>query len=350
MQEIPCLNRRNFLRGTSTVTAVTLVAPNLLTSREKTKVITVGEGKYIYEVEHDWGKLPEGHLYGNASHGVTVDKSGLVYVTHQGRPASIFVFEPSGKFIKAMGKEHLGSGHGIDVREEDGTEYLYLSPSNSKLSFAKMTLDGEIVWQKGKKLLGKLSGKYSEKSRYRPTNASFSPNGGYFLGDGYGSNYLHQFDKNDRYLRTIGGTGTGNGQFRTPHGQWLDDRDGTPKLVVCDRANKRLQWFDMEGKHLKTLDGFLFPADIDVQGDLMLVSDLHARISLLDKNDKVITHLGDDLEWRKVALSRGFRGKRAQWKAGRFVHPHDACFDRDGNIYVVEWVSTGRVSKLRKVG
>ena len=39
-----------------------------------------------------------------------------------------------------------------------------------------------------------------------------------------------------------------------------------PKLAVCDRANKRLQWFDMDGKHLNTLDGFLFPADIDVTG------------------------------------------------------------------------------------
>jgi hypothetical protein len=29
--------------------------------------------------------------------------------------------------------------------------------------------------------------------------------------------------------------------WRTPHGQWLDARDGTPKLVVTDRANKRLQ-------------------------------------------------------------------------------------------------------------
>lgn len=78
-------------------------------------------------------------------------------------------------------------------------------------------------------------------------------------------------------------------------------------------------------------------------------SGLHARITLLDKEDKVITHLGDDPEWRKVALSKGFRGKRDQWKAGRFVHPHDACFDEDGNIFVAEWVSAGRVTKLRKV-
>ena len=81
----------------------------------------------------------------------------------------------------------------------------------------------------------------------------------------------------------------------------------------------------------------------------MLVPDLHGHITLLDKEDKAITHLGDDPEWCKVALRKGFRRKRDQWKAGRFVHPHDACFDKDGNIFVVEWVSTGRVAKLRKV-
>jgi hypothetical protein len=31
------------------------------------------------------------------------------------------------------------------------------------------------------------------------------------------------------------------------------------------------------------------------------------------------------------------------------VHPHDACFDRDGKIFVVEWVLTGRVTLLKRV-
>ena len=34
---------------------------------------------------------------------------------------------------------------------------------------------------------------------------------------------------------------------------------------------------------------------------------------------------------------------------GKFVCPHGACFDHAGNIFVVEWVEVGRVSKLRKV-
>ena len=144
--------------------------------------------------------------------------------------------------------------------------------------------------------------------------------------------------------------GKEDGQFRTPHGQWLDSRDGVPKLVVADRANERLQWFDMDGKHLKTLGGFLFPADIDISGDLMLVPDLHCRVTLLDKDNQVIVHLGDDAAWREKALA-GFkmRGQRENWQPGKFVHPHDACFDRAGNIFVTEWVATGRVTKLRKV-
>jgi len=34
---------------------------------------------------------------------------------------------------------------------------------------------------------------------------------------------------------------------------------------------------------------------------------------------------------------------------GKFLHPHDACFDRDGNIFVAEWVEGGRITKLRHV-
>jgi hypothetical protein len=31
------------------------------------------------------------------------------------------------------------------------------------------------------------------------------------------------------------------------------------------------------------------------------------------------------------------------------VHPHDACFDADGNIVVAEWVETGRITRLKHI-
>ena len=83
---------------------------------------------------------------------------------------------------------------------------------------------------------------------------------------------------------------------------------------------------------------------------MLLVPDLHARVSLFDKDNKPIVHLGDDPEWREKVLT-GFKVRQqpGEWQPGKFVHPHDACFDKDGNIFVVEWVQTGRVTLLRRV-
>ena len=64
-----------------------------------------------------------------------------------------------------------------------------------------------------------------------------------------------------------------------------------------------------------------------------------------------LAHLGDDEAWRKRVLD-GFKIRQqdpAQWPEGKFIHPHDACFDKDGNIFVAEWVTHGRVSLLRRV-
>jgi hypothetical protein len=352
-------SRRTFLKTAGAVAAAATLPTPFIHAADKagSKNVVIGTGEHKYECIHDWGlsNLPAGASYGNASHGVTIDEAGLIYITHnQGNPGSIFVFDPAGKFVKTLGDFHKkgkkSRGHGIDIRKENGEEFLYLAASDSSLGFVKMNLKGEIAWRRGLKELTAETGKYRRRSRYRVTNTSFSPDGGFFLGDGYGSSWIHQYDKDNKYIRSIGGNGTADGKFRTPHGQWLDDRDGTPKLVVADRANKRLQWFDMQGKHLKTLGGFLFPADIDTQGEVLMVPDLHCRITLLDKDDKVIVHLGDDEAWRKQALA-GFkmRGQRPKWQPGKFIHPHDACFDKDGNIFVTEWVSTGRVTKLRKV-
>jgi hypothetical protein len=348
----PNVSRRTFIKAS---TIATFAAPNLiLADKSGNKTVTVGTGEYTYECIHDWAKLPDGHTFGGASHGLTFDKQGSIYISHRGTPGSIFVFDPEGKFVRSMVNQFTKLGHGIDLREEDGEEFLYLAPADGtgKNGFAKVSLKGDLVWHKNKSTIDEDSGLYkSGKGRFRATNISFAPDGGYFLGDGYGSGYIHRYDKNDKYVSSFGGEGKTDGKFKTPHGQWLDDRDGIPKTVVCDRANKRLQWFDMDGNFLKKMDGFLFPADIDIQGDIMLIPDLHARITMLDKNNNVITQLGDDPHWRAQVLADNFkmRGQRDRWQPGKFVHPHDACFDKDGNIFVAEWVNTGRVTKLRRV-
>jgi hypothetical protein len=75
----------------------------------------------------------------------------------------------------------------------------------------------------------------------------------------------------------------------------------------------------------------------------LLIPDLAARVTLLDKNN-FLAHLGvgaDDYRQRRTL-------SREHFPPGRFVCPHGACSDEEGNIFVVEWVEIGRVSFLRK--
>ena len=90
------------------------------------------------------------------------------------------------------------------------------------------------------------------------------------------------------------------------------------------------------------------PANVDSYRNLLLVPELHARVTLLDENNKVVARLGDDVE-RVVKKKQVNRGNPKTWVNGKFVHPHDACFDNEGNILVAEWVATGRVTRLRRL-
>jgi hypothetical protein len=138
--------------------------------------------------------------------------------------------------------------------------------------------------------------------------------------------------------------------MKTPHGLWLDDRPGRkPALVVADRANFRLQYFTLDGEHIRFVNEVLFPAHFDIRGDVLLVPDLHARVSLFDRDNKPIVHLGDDPVWLAEVKKFAVRKDPKRWPAGKFIHPHDACFDKNGNIFVVEWVEPGRVTLLRHV-
>ena len=77
----------------------------------------------------------------------------------------------------------------------------------------------------------------------------------------------------------------------------------------------------------------------------MVVPELEARVSILDAKNAIIAHFGQGPDnFREVRLL-----DRSAFIPGQFVAPHGACFDHAGNIFVVEWVEVGRVTKLRKI-
>jgi hypothetical protein len=355
-------SRREFLATAAVSSATVLAVPAVLTAKKTDSPLVVGEGDYRYEVQHDWPQLPERYTW-QTTHNVAVDHSGCVYVIHEGKAElkdhpAIFVFDPEGKYIRSFGNQFQGGGHGIEIRAEGSQEYLYVCAYQHLKTFAKLDLQGETVWQRYAPMESgvyapeedtKPTGKWG-RDRFMPTNFSFLDDGGFLLADGYGAFYVHRYDKDGKWQSCFGGPGQGEGKFNTPHGVWVDRRAGRePAIVVCDRANNTLQYFTMDGKYLETLTGYGLPANAETWQNLLVIPELHARITLLDEKNEVVARLGDDVARITGEGGMQIRGDRNRWTAGKFVHPHDACFGQDGSIFVAEWVATGRVSRLRRL-
>jgi hypothetical protein len=336
-----------------------LAAPAILGAANKSgsRRPVIGSGDHSYEVFHDWGETPERIAYGN-THGVAEDSIGNIYIAHTVHAGSLsqdtlVVFDHKGRFIRSWGSEFKGGAHGLQIRKEGSTEYMYLvdtgkgrgsgiDPAHTWM--VKMTLKGEEVLRIGYPKESKL---YSNPgTKFSPTNVAFAPNGDIYLADGYGSYTISQYDSGGKYIRTFGGAGKEPGQLACPHGLIVDTRGKEPVLLVADRTNNRLQTFTLDGRHVGFSGGVNLPCHFAERNGVLLIPDLAARITLIDRQNRVIAHLGEDTSgtWQQLR-----KEQRTRFIPGKFVSPHGACFDQAGNIFVVEWVEVGRISKLRKI-
>ena len=338
-------SRRRFLK-TAAAGAAAFAAPRVFgDDKAGAKRPIVGSGEHTYEVIHDWGTPPDSIRYGN-THGVCEDAAGRIYVHHTVRAGSpsddtLVVFDADGKFVKSWGPEFKTGAHGLLISKEAGGEFLYLADQRRGV-VVKTDLDGKVVMTLGCPM---ESGHYEKAGDYHPTNGAIVPGtGDLYVSDGYGKNWIHRYDAKGTYKGSFGGPGKEAGQVSGPHGIYYDARGAEPAILVADRSNRRLQYFTLDGKHVRfTTDEMRSPCHFDTRGGVLLVPDLEARVTLLDKTDKLLAHLGDG---ENFAL----RDKpREAFLPGKFIAPHGACFDRAGNIFVVEWVEVGRVTKLRHV-
>src|SRR5580692_511419 len=194
--------RRNFLAAAGAIGAM---AP-FIKADDKTgkKYPILGEGDHKYECIHDWGELPSNIKYGN-THSVAEDAQGHIYVHHtvykdSPSPDSVVVFDEKGKFVRSWGAMFRGGAHGMHLRKEGKTEYLYFCDDKHGI-ITKRTMKGEEVWtlaypqdspiyQKGP---GSTGPGGAAGLNYRPTNIAIAPNGDFWVGDGYGSYYMFHY-------------------------------------------------------------------------------------------------------------------------------------------------------------
>ncbi|MCH2149611.1 MAG: 6-bladed beta-propeller [Phycisphaerales bacterium] len=307
------------------------------------RVEPVMTGPDVWTVVPDWGQSPELTI-GNTHGGVLIDHDGRVlYNTDTER--SILIHDADGAFVESVAGRFSGI-HGMQLRIEEEIPYLYAAHLPGK-QIVKLRMDGTHVWTIGVPM---ESGKYADDpNAYNPTAVAVAPDGRIFVADGYGRNWIHVFGPDLRYMKSFGGRGNGDGQFVTCHGMIIDTSSPTPMLIVCDRENRRLQRFTLEGEYVDTpVAGLRRPCSIAVwEGPdnhrLYAIAELEGRVTLLDGDMKVLGHLGDNPD-RSHWANNGV-GPDA-WTPGITTAPHGVGFDADGNLYVQDWNANGRVHKF----
>ena len=323
------------------LTAVTCFAQN----NSKASPARTGQGAGIYEVVRNWPKYPEGKKLGNLHGDIAADSKGKVYIATGG---TIQVIAADGTYegeLRAKnGNKAFRGVHGMKVRKIDGEETLIIAMPGVK-RVVNVRFDGTVVWQ----IIGppKVEGMYGSISQYNPTDLDVAPDGRVYIVDGYGKSLVHVYDKDRNYLKTFGGKGKEDGQFNICHNILIDTRSDKPSLLISDRQNNRLQLHDMEGKFIRTIDDKLGrPCAADIHGELLAVGELDGRVSLYDKENTLISRLGDEPKNRKKA---GNRVGPADWHEGALVAVHGCTFDSKGDLYAQEWNVHGRVTKYTKV-
>ena len=316
------------------------VQPAGAAEKEKPKPVRMGCGIMTFDTVPGWGLRPDGTSALGPTHGaVVIDKSGNVYTSAN---KGVVVFTPDGKVVQEYLSPDFTNLHDMEIRDENGVEYIYGARNANAEGIKFDAHTGEIVLRLP---FPKESG--LELKAFNPTAITVAPNGDIFLSDGYASNHIFKFDKTGKYLKHFGTKGNGLKEFNTAHGMTLDTRYDPPRLLVCDRNHEpkgRLLHYDLEGNYIdEVVTGLGMPTSAAVQGDYVSVPDLHGRLVILDKTNTIIAVLGHNPD---PAKGRNFNIPQDQWVEGAFSGTHGSYWDKDGNLYVQDWNVSGRIMKL----
>lgn len=338
------VNRRTFLSQAAAATAVGLTIPNInFGAKLRADEMTIGHGSHRYRVVPNWGVLDAGKNPVNDCHEMVEDAKGRLILLTNETKNNIIIYDKSGKLIETWGNSYPG-GHGLTLSNEGAEQFLFIC-DNTRHQVIKTDLKGKVLMTLD---YPKETGKYDYPTQFTPTETAINPaNGDIYVADGYGLNYITQYDAKGKYIRHWGGKGEGNDKFDCCHGILVDTRNkANPTLLITDRRHNCLKRFTLDGKYLSTiaLPGSYICRPV-LHGDMIYgavfrsTSDAYPNsgyIQILDKNDKVVSTPGGTAP---VYKDSKLEEQRKDMTSTAFLHPHDVLVDNDENVYVPQWAS-----------
>jgi hypothetical protein len=89
----------------------------------------------------------------------------------------------------------------------------------------------------------------------------------------------------------------------------------------------------------------LMPAAIAIHGNYAVVGEIRGEVSILDKAGTVVTRLGVNTTPQEVGNNKT---APAVWRPGIVTAPHGVAFNSQGDIFVAEYSTFGRVHRFNR--
>lgn len=302
-----------------------------------------------YELVKDWPDLPKGYLLGTVT-GVDVDTSQNIVLIHRAWRQwkilnEVFPDTPisantvleldsrNGKLLNSWGANLFIMPHGLTVDKENN---VWISDVGLQQIF-KFTHKGKLLMKLGEE---RIPGNDSIHFNY-PTDIAVSPDGSFYVTDGYRNSRVIKFSKEGKYLFEWGKKGNGEGEFNTPHGIDLDSHGN---VYIADRQNNRIQKFDSSGNFLKLWKNDraveLYSVSVDPKNDNVFA------IDYLTLNDSLIK--GSDIMIFGSTVQLLTRFGRSGFYDGPLCRYHDLTIDSNENVYVGDILGK-RIQKFRVI-
>ena len=331
--------------------------PHSLTYDNSAQGTVLGHNGLLYEVDLNWAKADPAVAPVINSHALAEGRDGLIYVITDHPKNAFVVFKKDGTFVRAFG-EGLVGGHGIEIFEKDGEEFLIhvdcgwhfaaegwnATPKNGRVTILKT--DGTIVkalptpFEMG---IGKVGDK-----QFMPCDVAVTPQGTVLIADGYATDFIYEMTMTGELVRRWGGKTDDASNLSNAHGISLDTSD--PKLPLAwvpSRSENQIKAFTLDGTHVETID---LPGAY--AGQLFFTKDKIYTAVCWSKENGTGERLGQsgflivmDRKTKRVISAPG--GSEPTYINGdlqpmyqtakTFIHGHDLYVDRDGAIYFGEW-------------